>query len=229
MKLAALILFPLTLFISLTHSWVQAASCNDIITAQVVTRYKLDSSYQIEILSNQLADRETDVSSVTFKPLSQKEPLGLFTVLMTVTSADNTKQNVQVRMRVSKFAQVLVAKDRINKGETLTTAQMETVRVDVTNLREQALTMPEQVIGQIAKRNIQVGSILTTGCVATPPAVASGRPVTILYEHAGCRITVPGIALQNAATGEYAKVRNTTSGTVLFARVIGENNVAVMP
>lgn len=229
MKLAALIIFPLTLFISLTNQWVQAASCNDVITAQVISRYHLDSTYQIEILSNQLADRETESSFVTFKPLSQKEPLGLFTVLMTVTAPDSTRQTVQVRMRVSKFANVLVASDRINKGELLAASQTEVVRMDVTNMREQALTLPEQVIGQIAKRNIQVGSIMTTGCVATPPAVASGRPVTILYEHAGCRITVPGIALQNAATGEYAKVRNTTSGAVFLARVIGENNVAVAP
>jgi flagella basal body P-ring formation protein FlgA len=199
MKLAALILFPLSLFITLTTQWVEAAPCNDVIVAQVMSRYKLDSSYQIEVLTNQLADKETESSAVTFKALSQKEPLGLFTVLMTVTNTDKTRQTVQVRMRVSKFANVVVANDRINKGEMLNASQVEVTRMDVTNLREQPLLLPEQVISQIAKRNIQVGSIMTTGCVALPPAVASGRPVTILYEHAGCRITVPGIALQKCS------------------------------
>jgi flagella basal body P-ring formation protein FlgA len=192
------------------------------------TQYSLDTSeYTIEVLANQLKAGDVDPGMLTMTPLTQKEPLGLFTVLVSIEKAGDVVERGQVRFRVRKFADVLVATDRIGRHDALTEDNLKLTRMEVTSLQEQ----PVQSLGTLenhrAKRNLKKGQILTSLAVEPVPDIEVGREVTIVVSNDYMTITAPGKALQAGSTGDYVRVKNKATGKILSAKVVDATSVAV--
>lgn len=201
-----------------------------VIVTSVMNMFRLDpSSVEIEVLSNQLEGRSLTESSLSLRPLTQKDPIGLFTVLATLTENGETVATGQVRMRIRKYAEVLVANDRIKRGEIIDSARVVVQRMEVTNLIEQPLTSAAELVGFRAKRNLKKGTIMTTGAIEPVPDVESGRETLIIYNDGLCRVTAPGEALQPGIVGDYIRVRNKATKKIITARVIDDRAVAVDP
>lgn len=200
------------------------------LTEELAAMYDLDTSqYVIEVDINRLKATSVEPGDLGLRPLVQKAPLGLFTVAATIERDGRTVESAQVRLRISRFADVVVAADRIGLRDDLTRENLTVRRMDITKMYEKPITSYEEVAGFRAKRNIRKGTVLTTAAVEVPPDVESGREVTIVYADGRCRITTPGRALQTGSTGEYIKVKNTGSGKIIMARVVDDGSVAVDP
>jgi flagella basal body P-ring formation protein FlgA len=207
-----------------------ANPCDEAVVEKIFHLYQLDkSSYEVEVLSNPLKSAEVSADEIVIRPLSQKEPLGLFTVIAKVVQNGKAVEEGQVRLRIKKYADVLVTTDRIKRHEDLIADKLVVKRMDVTNLVERPLVSLDELAGHRAKRNISKGKILTAGAVEPIPDVERGHEVIIVYTNGLCRVTAEGITLQSGMAGDYVKVKNKSSGKIIIARVIDETAVAVDP
>lgn len=192
--------------------------------------YQLDSTeYEIEITSNALKTRIVDPNDMTFRALTRKEPIGPFTILVEITSGDERLEKGQVRLRIKRFAEVLIVNDRIGRHLELSEKQFKLRRTDVTSLREQPVSSIAEIAGQRSKRNLRLGSILTTGAMEPIPDIDIGEEVTIVFTDDWGTITVPGRAQQAGWIGTRVRVKNLASGKVLYAVVISSTQVEVNP
>lgn len=196
----------------------------------VIDTYQLDPKwYEIEILDGRLDHIERDFTVAVDKPLTQKDPIGLFSVLATVAYSDGSTETAQVRLRIRRFADVVVAADRLGRFDALVSEQFEIKRMEVTNLREQPLTSTDSLGGLRAARNIRRGDVITTRSIEPIPDIEAGGNVTIVYQDGPCTITAMGRSLQRGYRGETVRVRNVSSGTIITAQIRDNSTVTVTP
>jgi len=224
------ITLPLIFVALVTGLSVRAMDTEEAIRARVLETYELDpEKTTIEISSNRLSTRFVDPEDLSLRAFSQREPSGPFTVYATITHDGETIDRGEVRMRVSRFDEVLVAVDKVSRHDLLTEEVFELQHVDVTNLREQAVSDPARLAGCRSKRNLRKGQILTTGAVEPIPDIEVGDEVSIVYDDGVCAITAPGTVLQTGWTGEMVRVKNKASGKIVQARVVDDRSVAIDP
>jgi len=209
---------------------VSATPTEQAVIDRLVETYAMDTSeYVIEVLANRLKATEIDPAGLSLRPLTKKEPLGLFSVAARIEQDGRTVESGQVRFRITRFATVLVAVDRIRRNEMLTGENLALQRVDVTSLKEKPFAAISAVVGLRSTRTLRQGTILTGSSAELPPDIEAGTAVSIVYTDGLCRITAPGTALQPGLAGDYVKVKNTSSGKIIVARVVDQNAVAVDP
>lgn len=201
-----------------------------ILTQKFIAEQGLDTLwYEVVVAYCNLETEDLALDDLQFRALTRGEPLGTFSVTAIVTDSGDVVESGRVRFDIRKFADVLVLADRVGRADDLTAEHFKTARMDVTNLRERPIAAFEEIRGFRARRNLVRGSIVTTGDVEPVPDLESGREVTIVYNDGLCQITAPGIAMGTGSSGDYIKVRNTTSGKILVARVVDETAVAIDP
>lgn len=192
--------------------------------------YTLDTTaYEIEILSNHLKKTELDNEEISIKPLTLKDPLGLFTVIITIFDNGKKVESSQVRMRIKKFDSVLVSTDRLKRHTQLTTSNTAIQKVEVTNLRDKSYYSLAETEGYRIKGTVQKSIPITSKMLEKIPDIVSGRETTIVYSGSVFKITADGVALQSGCEGDFIKVKNKTSKKIIVARVIDAHHVAVDP
>lgn len=205
-------------------------TCDQLIVDEVMMMFGLDSEcYLVEVLSNHLNTQNLEGCELSLRPLTQKEPVGLFSVLATVTKGENEVATGQIRLRIKKYATVVVANDRITRGDPLDEDRLTIEKMEVTNLIEQPLTSYEGLDRFRARRNLKKGTIVTTGALEAIPDIERGRETLIVYNDGLCKVTAPGLALQSGLSGEYIKVKNKATNKIIVARIVDDNSVAVDP
>lgn len=209
---------------------VEAVDTEDFIRDWVSTTYELNPERTtIEIVHNSLKTRHLNPDDVEVKPLSQREPRGPFTMMVTIQDGDQRVERGQVRLRVNHYAEVLVAKGDIDRHDPVTANQFDKQMMDITSLREQPVTTVESLAGNRTTTNVRQGTILTVAAIEPVPDIEVGREVTIVYENNACVITAPGKALQTGWSGDRIRVRNLASGKTIAATVIDGKSVGVEP
>jgi len=218
------------LFVISGISAASAEDTNEAIVQLVRDTYGLDPEhYDIEVNSNQLKSRVVLPDDLSLKAFSTREPLGPFTVDVTITHQGEVVERGTVRLRISKFDEVMVAVDRIGRHELLAAGQFEVKRMDVTSLREQPVTSPDQIDEQRSRRNLRRGTILTTGALEPVPDIEVGGEVTIICESTWGIITAPGKALQDGWSGDRIRIKNLASNKIVEAEVTADGRVRVDP
>ena len=196
----------------------------------LVDTYQLDmDNHEIEHLTDQLFTLDGSAAVTVLRPLSQKEPLGLFTVLAQVAYPDGRTEQMQVRLRIRKFADVVVATDKLDRHTTVDQSAFSVVRTDVTTLREQPVTSLDAMTGLRTTRIIRVGTVVTSGMIEAIPEVEAGTEVSIVFNDGLCTITARGKALEPGYKGDRVRVRNDASGKIIQAEVVDNASVSVNP
>ena len=223
-KIAVLLILIMTGAVLTASARVDDATIVD----KIRYTYDLDTAeYEIEVLSNTMRQTQDSEGVLICRALSQKEPIGLFTILAKEMDGDRTISSGQVRLRISRFMDVVVVNDKIKRHALLTDDLFAVKRMDVTTLREQPITSINEILGLRAKRNLRLGQILTSKAVELIPDVEPGREVAIVYTDGICRISATGVVMQEGMAGEYIKVKNKSSGKMVIARVVDAGAVAV--
>ncbi|HVP06720.1 MAG TPA: flagellar basal body P-ring formation chaperone FlgA [Candidatus Acidoferrum sp.] len=213
-----------------TMAGVRAATCSEAVVQQVMTTNNLDPKwYQIEVLDNPLKTTEITTEKVSILPLSQKEPLGLYTVLATLTRDGAAVESGQIKLKIRKFAEVLVANGTVDRHETPSPEKFTLQRMDVTSLLEQPVGSLENVARLRLKRNLSKGQILTANAVEPVPDIDVGREVSIICSNGLYTVTAAGVSMQPGSAGDLVRVRNKASGKIVIAKVVDEATVAVNP
>jgi flagella basal body P-ring formation protein FlgA len=209
----------------------KAADMDQAVRTQILQTFQLDpTSYEVEVLSSQLRTTQLDGhQDISIKQLSEKQPLGLFSVIVTVMQDGKPLESGQVSLNIRKFVRVLVTQDNLTRHDLPKADKLALQRMDITSISEQPVQSVESLAGYRLKRNIGKGQILTFGAVELIPDIEVGGEVTIVCQEGLLKITVPGEAIQSGSAGDLVKVRNRASGKVLMARVVDDRTVAIQP
>jgi flagella basal body P-ring formation protein FlgA len=204
---------------------------NELRLAESLTlQFAIDTAHNtVQVLSSQIKLPLTPNQKISLKSLSTKEPLGSFTVVAYVIDRVDTVAQGQVRYRIDRFANVLVASDKIVTRQIIQDDDFVIQRMNITTLLEKPVADFASIAGHRLKRNLAKGAILTWSAVETTPEVESGREVSIVYQSGMCRITASGTALQNGRVGDQIKIRNNSSRQVVLATVTNTSEVSVTP
>jgi len=215
------------LFLSLSAT---AGTHYEDVNAWLFETYQLDREvYEIEHLTDRLFELDDAAELTIVRPLSQKDPIGLYTVLAQVDHADGRSESMQVRMRIRKFADVVVAKDKFDRHDLLDPTALTVERADITTIREQPVRSINELDGLRTTRIVRRGTILTAGLVESIPDIEPGAEVEIIVQSGLCTITARGKALESGYKGDLVKVKNAASGKIIHAEVIDNVSVAVNP
>lgn len=225
-----ILLIELLLVTGLTISSAQGVECDEALRQTAMRTFALDTAvHQIEVLSSQLMSSDVDLSELTLRPLSQKEPIGLFTVIATITRDGRQIESGQVSLRIRKFADVLVTTDNLRRHDAPAPNKFTLQRTDITSLQEQPVTAFEEIASLRMRRNLAKGQILTTSAVEPVPDIEVGREVAIQCSNGLFTVTTTGTAQQTGSAGDLIRVKNRASGKTIQARILDNSTVAIAP
>ena len=224
-------LFLILIFFLLCSSLFSAVEDNSqIIVDELINMYHLNSDdYEFEILSSYVGLNKISSGNFSIKPITQNDPIGIFSIIVSIYKNNNIVESGQVRLKIRKFQEVLIASDKIKRQSLFNDENVVLARTEVTSLNEKPLTEQSNLLGHRAKYNLRKGTILTMSTMEQVPDVESGREVSIVYNAGPCRISALGVVLQKGMAGDYIKVKNKSSGKIVLARVVDESAVAVDP
>lgn len=127
-------------------------------------------------------------------------------------------------VRATVTALVVVAARDVPANRELTAEDLAVERRRVTDLAG-AVTLPEDAVAQSSSRTLRTGQALHTRWLVAPMLVRRGDSVTILARNAGIVVSAAGEAMENGRASQIVRVRNSTTGKVIRARVLEEGLV----
>ncbi|MCR5176210.1 MAG: flagellar basal body P-ring formation chaperone FlgA [Anaerovibrio sp.] len=134
---------------------------------------------------------------------------------------------VRCSMRIRVYDNMVVATRQLRQEQVITAADVRLEEREDTGANWKYFTDVNQVVGLVPVKGIGQGKILNSNIIQYPICILHGTKVNIKAEVNGIMVTAEGVAMENGRKNRYINVKNTTSGRILRAKVIDENNVEV--
>lgn len=135
---------------------------------------------------------------------------------------DGWQREWSVRAAVS--ALVVVATREVPANQPLKAEDLGIERRQLSDLAG-AVMLPEDAIAQSSSRTLRAGQPLHVRWLAAPMVVRRGDSVSIVARNAGIEVSAAGEALENGRQRQIVRVRNSSTGKVIRARVLEEGLV----
>lgn len=195
---------------------------------RILAYYELDpANSEVEIRRCRLDLAPEEYDSIAIAPLSNTEPRGLLALEVTPYRGETPLATEQARVRIARFADVLVSSEHIKRHETLTAEMFIIDRREITSFSEQPLVDPVAVLGLRTKRTINKNHILTSSMVEKIPDVSIGQEVAIVYSLGGLEVSGRGTAVESGYIGEQIKVKNQQSRKIIMGTIADGQSVSV--
>ncbi|GBC97445.1 hypothetical protein HRbin16_03268 [bacterium HR16] len=134
---------------------------------------------------------------------------------------------ISVRLRVSQWREVLVARRAIRTGEAIDADAVEIQRIAIDTDSPDLLTDPAEVIGKIARRPFTAGQPLKRSAVDEPAIVRRGQNVKLLVRLDGAVVETGAVALQDGKAGARIRVQVADTRKTVLATVTDAETVTV--
>jgi len=121
-------------------------------------------------------------------------------------------QTVSVRVTVLK--NVVVAARALSNNSIIEAGDLAMAEADIAAVGNDTLTNPADAIGRTAIRNLSAGSIVPRSALRLPMAIRSGETVRIEIVGVGFTVSSEATAMQNGATGDTIRLRNSEGQTL---------------
>lgn len=115
----------------------------------------------------------------------------------------------------------------IYPGEELHADLVREVVVTNPNLRAGYAETTSEIVGKVTTKTLLPGRTIQVGALREAWAVERGATVSMVFTGKGLTITAVGTPLQNAAIGDFIRVRNIETGVVVSGTVMGDGTVRV--
>jgi flagella basal body P-ring formation protein FlgA len=115
----------------------------------------------------------------------------------------------------------------IYPGQALDPSLLTEVDVTNPNVRSDYVHKIGDLAGMVATRTLIPGHVIPVSSVRQPYAVRRGKPVRLVYKDGALTISATGMPLQDAAVGDFIRVRNIDSGITVSGTVTREGEVEV--
>ena len=138
-----------------------------------------------------------------------------------------SKWSVYVPVDVDIYTKLVTLKHAVSLGHIITNNDLSVVEYDTNNVHQGFFQDINQVVGKAAKRNLLANVPVTHHDLIIPDIIKRGDSVMISAEFGRIRVQAQGQAMNGGSMGETISVKNTSSGKVLQARVIGPKKVKI--
>lgn len=135
------------------------------------------------------------------------------------------QQNLSVHLHV--YAKVVVLAASTHLGATLSDDNLTLIRHDLGSIGGEFFTDIAAVSGQVLRRAIKPGTVLTPNMLESPQLINRGDLLTIKIMREHISIEVQGTALERGKLGERIRVRNNQSNNIVAGRVAAAGVVIV--
>ncbi|MDB4837971.1 flagellar basal body P-ring formation chaperone FlgA, partial [Marinomonas sp.] len=115
----------------------------------------------------------------------------------------------------------------INRGQTIDQSNTDIGEVDISGLRGQIFTPKKPPYGLVASRNLPLNTYITDNLTDLPRLVKKGDSVLITANGGSIVVKMNGIALEHGKKGQQIRVKNTSSGRIVRAKVVTSSEVLV--
>lgn len=162
-------------------------------------------------------------------PLGRKAtPGGVRSYRVKALVADKVEWQGMVRVALSLFKDVVVARRPLNRNQMVSAEDVEIKRAEVGRLKEESyLTRLEDVVGKRTRRPIGAGEWIHQKIVQSMPDVREGNRVNLVFKTKNLLFQVPGVAMTNGRVGAFIPVRNLQSGKIVYGVVQSIDSVLV--
>ncbi|GAB3477282.1 hypothetical protein GCM10027340_05300 [Marinomonas epiphytica] len=123
--------------------------------------------------------------------------------------------------------QAIKTNSPINRGDTINRQNTSLALVDIVDLRGQAYTMDNPPYGLVAARNIRVNTFITSALTKPALLVKKGDQVLITAKSGSITVKMNGTAMENGSMSQQIRVKNVSSGRIVYAKVVSDGEVLV--
>jgi len=183
-----------------------------------------ESTFTIGAISASSRSEQCDRMDVGMAPGAR--PWGRTHVNVRCASGNGIKWSLFVPVHIQVMSQYLVSARPVTAGQTVTEADLQYVRGDLSDLPAGVLTDAVQAIGQVMTLTLPPGRPFRADTMRQAMLVKQGQSVKILTAGAGFQATNEGRALNNASLGQVAQVR-MASGQVISGLVRNDGMVDI--
>lgn len=120
-----------------------------------------------------------------------------------------------VPVRVRRSQTVLVLSRGIGAGQPITADAFVAEIRDASRIVGAAIADPAQAVGQVARRTLSAGTVLSTGDLVAPRLIRRGDNVSLVSRRGGLEVRMAGKALGDAGENERVMVENLSSRRVI--------------
>ncbi len=99
---------------------------------------------------------------------------------------------------------------------------------EVVDVRLERLPGREELVGQLARRTVAAGEVLTTGIVAVPDAIRAGDEVRVVVRMGPIEATGAGRAVGGGRVGDVIRVGRPGSRQLQRARIVAPGTVEIL-
>jgi len=141
-----------------------------------------------------------------------------------ITCADSVPWVMYLPAKITKTFPVIVARNNIAKGTTLTNDNISIQYLPENKIRGSKLTEINSVLGSRTKKRIGKGRTINKKNICL---VCKGDAVTIIAKSSQFMIKTQGIALSSGIINQQIKVKNKRSGKIITPKVTAINQVTI--
>lgn len=138
-----------------------------------------------------------------------------------------SKWSITLSAVIKLYETVMVLSRPVERGDLITSQHLAVEKRDVSKLRGDFVTQPEQVENKQAARYLPAGTVLGLKSVTEPRVIKRGDKVVISSTQPAFAIRMNGAAMMDGTKGQRIRVKNENSGRIISATVIEEGLVAV--
>ncbi|MFA5985036.1 MAG: flagellar basal body P-ring formation chaperone FlgA [Methylococcaceae bacterium] len=138
------------------------------------------------------------------------------------------KWTVYASALVKIYLPVIVLNQAVQRGELIRPGILSTERKEISSIRNDYVTQPEQVENKQASRYLPAGSIISLRSLVEPLVIKRGDKVTISAGSNAFSIKMNGQAMRDGVKGELIPIKNQSSGRIVSAKVVEQGLVSII-
>jgi flagellar basal body P-ring formation protein FlgA len=142
------------------------------------------------------------------------------------TCADNEAKSSYLQVQVRVMTEYWQAAREIGQGELITADMLQVATGVRSGLPRNVVVQADQVVGQVARRNLRAGAVLQGNAFEAVRLVKRNDAVDVKAVGIGFTIKRTGQAMDNGALGDSVRVR-LEGGDVISARVSGQRQLII--
>ncbi len=138
------------------------------------------------------------------------------------------EDRLTVTGRLSQIKPVVIAAKRLERGQTITPADVTLRDMEVFGQQPDVMTSVDQVSGMVVTRTINQGDCLTRGEFKRAPAIEKGAVIKLVAKKNRLSIVTLGVSKEEGYPGRLVTVQNLTSGKQVRGLVTEGGTVEVV-
>lgn len=135
--------------------------------------------------------------------------------------------DIAVTVKPDIYLPVVVAQNTLERGHLLSPDDVSIKKLNISNLRGNYLTNPDDVMGLTVKRRVRERQAIALTQLESPVLVERGQRVMMIAEQGGVEARTLGEAMKKGRKGEVIKVKNESSARIVSA-IVTESGVVKM-